>query len=63
MKTREEITQLMLEKFNEDTRNAGAQSGYSFDEIEERIQINQTFLVWQLNNMYDLLLEEGIFAS
>jgi hypothetical protein len=60
MKTREEVTQLMLEKFNDDTRNAGAQSGYSFDEIEERISTNQTFLIWQLNNMYDLLVEKEI---
>lgn len=50
----------MLEKLNNDTRFAGVSSGADIADVEQQIIKNQPFLQWQMNNMYDLLVEKGV---
>lgn len=57
---KEKVVLLMLEKLNNDTRFAGVSSGADIADVEQQIIKNQPFLQWQMNNMYDLLVEKGI---
>jgi hypothetical protein len=50
----------MLEKLNNDTRFAGVSSGADIADVEQQIIKNQPFLQWQMNNMYDTLVEKGV---
>ena len=57
---KEKVVLLMLEKLNNDTRFAGVSSGADIADVEQQIIKNQPFLQWQMNNMYDLLVEKGV---
>jgi hypothetical protein len=57
---KEKVILLMLEKLNNDTRFAGVSSGADIADVEQQIIKNQPFLQWQMNNMYDLLVEKGV---
>ena len=57
---KEKVILLMLEKLNNDTRFAGVSSGADIADVEQQIIKNQPFLQWQMNNMYDTLVEKGI---
>ena len=56
----EKVVLLMLEKLNNDTRFAGVSSGADIADVEQQIIKNQPFLQWQMNNMYDTLVEKGV---
>ena len=57
---KEKVGLLMLEKLNNDTRFAGVSSGADIADVEQQIIKNQPFLQWQMNNMYDILVEKGV---
>ena len=57
---KEKVVLLMLEKLNNDTRYAGVSSGADIADVEQQIIKNQPFLQWQMNNMYDTLVEKGV---
>jgi hypothetical protein len=57
---KEKVVLLMLEKLNNDTRFAGVSSGADIADVEQQIIKNQPFLQWQMNNMYDILVEKGV---
>jgi hypothetical protein len=57
---KEKVVLLMLEKLNNDTRFAGVSSGADIADVEQQIIKNQPFLQWQMNNMYDTLVEKGV---
>lgn len=59
---KEKVVLLMLEKLNNDTRFAGVSSGEDIADVEQQIIKNQPFLQWQMNNMYDTLVEKGVIT-
>lgn len=60
---KEDVVELLLEKMNMDTRNAGMQSNISLVDIEQRIIQNTEGLKYLLSNLYDFIVEKELFKN
>ncbi len=57
--TKDEVVDLMLNSFNEDTRSMCLHLGMSEKETEEKIYESQASLIFLLSNAYDKLQKAG----
>ena len=57
--TKDEVVDLMLNSFNDNTREMCKNFGMSDDETEQKINESQPSLVYLLSNAYDKLKEAG----